>query len=172
MPSLISHAIAAIVVQSLIGALFGYPFLSQGIFVAGFLAMLIDLDQYGFSPTGTTPVGHSVLFGIVWVAAGSALFWLVLGQGEYSIALVSAYASHLALDAFTREGIYTVPKGGSPKHWLFPTDRDGAETWKRFPGVALRKRLRKADDPILNAVVSIASILIFVLLIALSPVPG
>jgi hypothetical protein len=160
--------------------LFGEPSISTGMFIAGLLAMLIELDYAELSQNHRTPIGHSLIFGIVWILAGwaiiSGLIFVDLISSdltlELTLSLVSAFATHLIIDSFTREGIYTFPISLDPKRWLNPLPEGDDVCWKywgQFPNDERKKKLRKSEDPILNICVSIPSLLLVIVLVAMLP---
>jgi hypothetical protein len=180
MANMLSHALAAMAFQGFLMLLFGGPSISTGTFIAGLLAMLIELDYAELSSNHRTPIGHSLAFGIIWVLAG----WVILSgifivgfissdlSLELTLALISAFATHLMIDSFTREGIYTYPKTTNPKRWLNPLlvgDDVCWKSWGQFPKEERKKKLKISDDPILNIFVSIPSLLLVIVLVAILP---
>lgn len=182
MAGLLSHSLAAMAFCALLRAVFGLPAISYGIFVAGIIAMLIELDLDELSPNKRTPIAHSVMFGLIWIGVISTLVWVLTISAsistrnalELTLAIVSAYTTHLAIDSFTIEGIYTFPKGLDIKRWikgLSKGDRECWEYWNLFSNEKLKNRLRKNDDPILNACISLPSLLVIIVFVAAMPKP-
>ena len=89
--------------------------------------MLINLDRGGSMNGRRTPYGHSLAFGILWLYVVVIILYFLhlfglhgLEQGiPFTIAFGAAYFSHLALDAFSNEGIFILPlsKGGKNHDW-------------------------------------------------------
>lgn len=182
MAGLLAHCLAAMAFQAFLGAAFGLPAISYGIFVAGLLAMLIELDLDELSPNKRSPIGHSVLFGLIWVSLFSILVWLlaialVLSSGvamELTLAVISAYTIHLAIDSFTKEGIYTFPKSPEIKRWVTGLSRGDSvcwEYWHVLENKRFKNWIRSNDDPILNACVSLPSLLVIIVFVAFMPKP-
>jgi len=171
-----AHALAAMAAMSLMGLAAGYPMLSYGVFVAGIFAVLLDMDERR-SPTSRYSVfSHSVLFGTYWCYAALCVF-LFLGvigwiEGktawEMTLAMVAAVSSHLLLDAFSKDGIFILPKG-KVNTW-FKELNDGDEkawsSWLRFPSEEWRNSHgRVQGEPMYNMMISLASmgVLLFAL---------
>jgi hypothetical protein len=182
MANLLAHALAAMAFSAFLGAVIGLPAISYGIFVAGLFAMLIELDLDELSPNKRSPITHSIFFGMIWIIVPSLLIYGISILGILSnknaimlaLAIVSAYTSHLAIDAFTKEGIYTFPKGYNVKIWikrLSKGDKVCWEYWNLFQSEKLKRWQRANEDPILNALVSIPSLLIIILFVAVMPKP-
>ena len=112
---------------------------------------------------------------LVWVTAG--LFSIPARNAmEITLAITSAYGTHLAIDSFTKEGIYTFPKGFEVRRWikgLLRGDTMAWEYWRLFRIEEIKgwKIGRNNDDPILNACVSLPSLLIIIFFVALMPKP-
>lgn len=182
MANLLAHALAAMAFSAFLGAVFGLPAISYGIFVAGLFAMLIELDLDELSPNKRSPITHSIFFGMIWIIVPSLLILTISILGILSnknafmlaLAIVSTYTSHLAIDTFTKEGIYSFPKGYNFKRWikrLSKGDKECWEYWNLFENKRFKTRLRRNDDPILNACVSLPSLLIIIIFVALMPKP-
>jgi hypothetical protein len=62
MANLLAHALAGLAFCGVMNIAFGLPPVTWGIFLAGFLAMLIELDLDDLSENHRSPIGHSVLF--------------------------------------------------------------------------------------------------------------
>jgi hypothetical protein len=180
MANMLSHALAAMAFHGFLMLLFGGPTISTGTFIAGLVAMLIELDYAELSPNHRTPIGHSLIFGIIWILVGGISlvglssislisYDLTL---ELSLALISAFATHLIIDSLTREGIYTYPKSLNPTRWIIPLPEGDDVCWKswgQFQNAERRRKLKISDDPILNIFVSIPSLLLVIVLVALLP---
>ena len=180
MAGLLAHCLAAMAFQAFLGAIFGLPPISYSIFIAGLFAMFIELDLDELSPNKRSPLAHSIFFGIIWIVMISMLTLIITIIGNLSsghalqltLAIISAYTIHLAIDSFTKEGIYTFPKGSNIKRWvkrLTKGDKVCWEYWYLLENKKLKKWLRKNDDPILNACVSLPSLLIIIAFVAMMP---
>ncbi len=93
---------------------------------------------------------------------------------EMILAIISAFATHLAIDLFTKEGVYTFPKGSNIKRWvtrLSKGDKNCWEYWHLFQSEKLKRWQRTNEDPILNALVSIPSLLTIIFFVAVMPKP-
>ncbi len=182
MVNLLAHGLSAMAACAIFGSIFGLPGISGAVFIAGFIAMLIELDIDDLSQNTRSPIGHSIFFGIFWTALFSLLIWIIAiaspmsksNAYELILALVSAYSMHIAIDSFTKEGIYSFPKGINLKRMfvrLSRGDRMCWEYWNCFQNEKLKKWIRANDDPILNAFVSIPSLLVIIVFVAIMPVP-
>jgi hypothetical protein len=177
MANLLAHALAAMAFCGLLNVLFGLPAVSWGIFAAGFLTMLIELDLDDLSENKRSPIGHSVFFGIIWIFVFSIIVWVIFPSEialRGSLAIISAYSTHLAIDIFTKEGIYVIPKGSKIRSWITRLSRGSTvswEYWHLFQNSRIKKLSRQNDDPILNALISIPSLLVIIVFVALMPVP-
>jgi membrane-bound metal-dependent hydrolase YbcI (DUF457 family) len=176
MAGLLSHALAAMAFSAFLGTVFGLPSISYGVFLAGFLAMIIELDVDELSKNKRSPIGHSIFFGLIWMISISILVWITIGSSgrakEMILALISAYTTHLLIDSFTKEGIYTFPRCFEVKRWFMGLSKgDSAcwECWHIFENKRFKNRLRGNDDPILNACVSLPSLLVIIVFVAMMP---
>lgn len=177
MANLLAHALAALAFCGILNLVIGLPPVTWGIFAAGLLAMLIELDMDDLSENDRSPIGHSLLFGFIWIGLLSSILWIVF---PYEIALggtlaiTSAITTHMAIDIFTTEGIYTFPKEKDVKKWITRLSRGDRECWEHW-GMFQTKRIEKLrrgnDDPILNAIISVPSLFIIIVFVALMPVP-
>jgi hypothetical protein len=183
MAGLLSHALLAMAASAILGSAMGLPGISWGVFAAGFIAMMIELDLDDLSQNSRSPIGHSIFFTIIWILIFSTLFFgLALGGTlsmklgkEMILAIISAFATHLTIDLFTKEGIYTFPKGYNIKRWvirLSKGDRKCWEYWHILKYEKLKRWQRANEDPILNALVSIPSLLIIIFFVAVMPLPS
>ncbi len=182
MANLLAHGLAAMATCAILGSIFGLPGITWGIFLAGFLAMLAEMDLDELSPNKRSPFGHSILFGFLWTLGISVIVWgMVSGDIlsrvnalKLTLAVISGYISHIGIDSFTKEGIYTFPKGPEFKKWvtrLSHGDRKCWEYWHLFKNAKFEKLLRANDDPILNAFVSIPSLLVIIIFVVIMPMP-
>jgi hypothetical protein len=184
MAGLLSHALGAIAFAALLGWVVGLPPISFGIFMAGVITMFMEQDYDELSATKRTPITHSVFFGIIWVVILSIFFLglapLKILSGRISqelvIAVISAFTTHLLIDAFTKEGIYIIPKGTDMRRWIRGLPRGETETWAywkqfRIEKILGRKISRANDDPILNACISLPSLIIIIIFVAAMPLP-
>jgi membrane-bound metal-dependent hydrolase YbcI (DUF457 family) len=177
MANLLAHALAGLAFCAVLNTILGIPSISWTIFLSGFLAMLIELDLDDLSENHRSPIGHSVFFGIVWVSVFSAVIW-VLFQSEIALggtlAIISAYSTHLVIDLFTKEGIYLFPKGSKIRKWICRLSEGDNECWEYWivvQNTRLNRIKRGNDDPILNALISVPSLLAIIVFVALMPVP-
>ncbi len=165
-------------------AMFGLPAISNGVFIAGLFAMVIELDSDELSPNKRSPIAHSILFGLIWIAVISILIWISAFSGlisgrnaiELTLAVISAYTTHLAIDSFTKEGIYTFPKGFKIKKWVKGLSRGDSVTWEywrlfRIERIKGRNVCGPNDDPILNTCISVPSLLVIIAFVATMPMP-
>jgi hypothetical protein len=177
MANLLAHALAALAFCGMLNLAFGLPPITWGIFAAGLLAMLIELDLDDLSENHRSPVGHSLLFGIVWIVIFSAMIWIVFTSDIAlggTLAIISAFTTHLSIDLFTKEGIYTFPRGKDMKKWitrLSEGERKCWGNWRIFQSKRIEKVKRGNDDPILNAIISVPSLLAIIVFVAMMPVP-
>jgi hypothetical protein len=177
MANLLAHALAGLAFCGVMNIAFGLPPVTWGIFLAGFLAMLIELDLDDLSENHRSPIGHSVLFGILWIVVFSIIVWIIFPKEIAlggTLAVISAYTTHLVIDLFTKEGIYTFPKGSNVKKWitrLSKGDRICWMHWRVFQNRRIERLKRGNDDPILNALISVPSLLAIIIYVALMPIP-
>jgi len=75
------------------------------------MAVLVDLDYSG-PPPGRTPFGHSVPAAIFWCGLACALAAILAPAwlAGTALAAATAFATHLALDAFTAGGVFLWPR--------------------------------------------------------------
>ncbi len=174
MANLLAHCLSAMALQSAINPYLGLRFISESSFLAGIVGMAIHLDRDCYNG-GRTPYLHSLLFGILHSLLVVAFTMLAL---EFDIAkmdqavliltiLPTGFASHLLTDILTEEGIYLFPGTHRVQDWfLRRVDSENSWTcWKKF---SLSKN-RSNDDPILNFFVSSVSLIVLILLLALTP---
>jgi len=156
------------------------------VFLSGVLSALLELDRTPHQPT-RTPLGHSLPAAAAWsfllcaLAAGLSPDSL---QGA-ALASISAFSSHLALDALTAEGVFLWPEGIALEDWLQPYPPGaliehrgrhylildgsgglGAEPWSGWRRLSLT-RVRDGSFA-LNAPISAAGLVAIVLAVALS----
>lgn len=140
----------------------------MGIFLAGLLSIIIDLD-IGFPYSVNTPFAHSIFFAILWIYVGvivlSLLNYISLISFdcliETSLALLSAYSTHLIIDAFT-QGIYTFPRDLRIRDWLHPTPKGSNAAWENWGKFKFKTELSDLS-------ISVASITFIIIFIALTP---
>ncbi len=119
MPSNLSHCLFAVMVCGGANLAFGLPPISSSIFFAGFIAMLMSLDYSVEKGKNRTPWIHSLVSCIVLPIAFGLIAYLIHTLGildwtmtlELSIGFCVGYATHVALDFFTCEGIFIFRKG-------------------------------------------------------------
>jgi hypothetical protein len=141
------------------------------------MAMLIELDLDDLSENKRSPIGHSVFFGVVWITIFSVAIWMIF-PGEIALmgtlTVTAAYSTHLIIDLFTKEGIYVFPRGPKITSLILRLSRGSSKTWENwylFQNSRIKKLSRKNDDPILNALISIPSLLVIIVFVAMMPVP-
>lgn len=184
MSGLLSHALAAMAAAAVMYLLLGLPAISFGIFAAGVISMLMEQDYDELSPNKRTPITHSIFFGIIWVVIIFIILWssVSIKLISYSIALeltvavISAFSTHLAIDTFTKEGIYIIPKGIHAKKWIKGLPKGGTTTWDywrqyRIDNILGKNVSRANEDPILNAAISLPSLMIIIIFVAAMPPP-
>lgn len=139
--------------------------------------MLIELDLDDLSENHRSPIGHSIFFGVLWVVIFSIVLWeifpfdIALGG---TLAIISAYSTHLSIDLFTKEGVYLFPKGLKMRKWITRLSRGERtcwEYWTLFQNTKINKIKRGNDDPILNSLISVPSLLAIIVYVALMPPP-
>ena len=92
-----------------------------------------------------------------------------------TLAIISAYSTHLLIDVFTKEGIYLFPKGTNIRKWVMRLpegDRTCWDYWVKLQNAKLDKLKRGNDDPILNSLISVPSLLAIIVFVAMMPPPG
>lgn len=119
MPGLLAHCLVAMALQGALGLALGLPALSWGMFAAGIIAMLADIDSTGIPPH-RTPFGHSAPFAFLWSYSLFAAAAIIAPPSapEFALAASVAFGSHLLLDAFTKGGIFTLPRTRRVPDWL------------------------------------------------------
>ncbi|UCG70140.1 MAG: hypothetical protein JSV09_03750 [Thermoplasmata archaeon] len=177
MANLLAHALAAMAFCAALNFIVGIPAISWGVFLAGFFAMLIELDLDDLSENHRSPIGHSVSFGVIWIVTFSLVVWIIFPKEmafRGILSIIAAYFTHLLIDVFTKEGIYVHPRGPKIKSWitrLSMGDTKCWEYWNVFQNIHIDKWKRQNDDPILNASVSLPSLLIIIFFVAIMPLP-
>ncbi|MEW5761191.1 MAG: metal-dependent hydrolase [Candidatus Thermoplasmatota archaeon] len=194
MAGLLAHCLAAIVFQAFLGKLFGYNFISNGIFIAGLIAMLIDIDHIDLPPY-RTPYTHSVLFSFVWIYAIWFIALILNFQVfEMTLSAISAFFTHLVIDANTKGGIYIYPHTKDYRQWFVPLPmtneieklrfgvyavklnwlkigaiREGDMAWKfwrRYPEKLKARKQRESSSARYNVSISLVSLCLLALLVA------
>ncbi len=160
--------------QSAVNPLLGAEFISEPSFFAGIVGMVIHLDYDGFNG-GRTPYLHSVLAGLLFSLASFAFILLTGETGlldirttlPFSTVIPAGFLSHLLVDAFTNEGVYLAPDTTCVRKW-FQREPNPDDSWVHWSKFSLSSN-RKNDDPILNLIVSSASLGVLIALLALTP---
>lgn len=137
MPSQFVHAVVGALASFGIAFALGLPALPLAPFAGVMAALLLNLDRFE-SPRGLrSPRGHSLLMGWVWNCTVAALLWLlsIIYLTQQQLVLLSLGAaigiwSHLALDSFTDEGIYTIPS--SLRRAFVPLPDGATEHWEKW----------------------------------------
>ena len=184
MAGLLSHALAAMAAAAVMYLLLGLPAISFGIFAAGVISMLIEQDYDELSTNKRTPITHSILFGIIWIIILSIILWssasiTIISNSialELTLAVISAFSTHLVIDAFTKEGIYIIPKGTNVKKWIRGLPIGDTVAWGywrqfRIDNIRGRNISRANEDPILNSAISLPSLILIIALVAAMPPP-
>lgn len=179
MSNLLSHSLFAIILQAVVGFLFGFPLISTGIFLAGILALLPNLDCSELMPNHRTPYSHSVFFGIIWTAAAVVVLLLLYSihhlqfttSIELSLAVATAMFSHLFLDFFTEDGIFIFPKRRSLKHVFRGINLGDERMWKYWEKVS-SDRLgilpKKSGDALFNLYINVPSLALLIVYVGVS----
>jgi hypothetical protein len=102
-----------------VNLVFGLPPISSSIFFAGFITMLVNLDYSAKTGKNRTHRIHSVVSCIILPIAFALFMYLMHTLGilswtislELSIGFSVGYATHIALDFFTCEGIFIFHDG-------------------------------------------------------------
>ena len=174
-----AHCLFAMAVQGLVGLLFGLPLISHGVFLAGIVAMAIDMDMFHVKSRKRSVYSHSLLFCCIWAYVCWMIAFLVEAWGysssivtlEVTLAVSVGLFSHLSIDLLTREGVYLYPVTSGPKDWLdaHPTStRRVWGAWKVLPPRSWRERRgREEGDGMLNTVLSVLSLMALVCYIAI-----
>ncbi len=184
MAGLLSHALAAMAASAVLYLLLDLPAISFGIFVAGVISMLMEQDYDELSPNKRTPITHSIFFGIIWIVTLSIIFWNLGSikiisnriRLELVLAVIAAFTTHLAIDTFTKEGIYIIPKGTHVKKWIQGLPKGDTAAWGYWRHYHLERIVgknvsRPNEDPILNTAVSLPSLMIIIIFVAAMPPP-
>jgi hypothetical protein len=184
MSGLLSHALAAMAAAAVMYLVLGLPAISFGIFMAGVISMLLEQDYDELSTNKRTPITHSIFFGIIWVVIISMILWSSASIKaisssialEFTVAVFSAFSTHLVIDAFTKEGIYIIPKGTQVKKWIRGLSRGDTATWDywrhyHIENIRGKNVSRANEDPILNTAISLPSLMIIIIFVAAMPPP-
>jgi hypothetical protein len=117
--NLLRHALAG-ALTSFAAALALFPAHAQAMTFAGAMsALLVNLDRYEMPEGRRTPFGHSVLAWALWSYAASLILAVLAfarvvdfaSSAPVAIGVAIGYATHLALDSFSGEGVYLFPNG-------------------------------------------------------------
>ncbi|UCD92474.1 MAG: hypothetical protein JSV43_00645 [Methanobacteriota archaeon] len=171
---LLAHCLSAMALQSVFNPFLGLNYLSVTSFMSGIVSMLVHLDRDSYNGK-RTPLLHSVLFGVIWSLL-AALFLCLVSMSELmtqiqllplATVFPTAFASHLLADAMTEEGIYLMPRTLHISRW-FQRKYDPDNSWANWKTATLPGK-RRNDDPILNFCVSFVSLVVLIVLLALTP---
>ena len=162
MPELFTHCLFAMAVESLVSLTLGLDGLDQWSFIAGMLAMSLNMDTQHLPGCKRGPFSHSVagvLLLLSFIGLGSFLTttsWL-----EIVIASGVGLISHLFLDSFTEYGIYLWPRIDADimKNIFSPYAHGGKRWWSGWKGFKMPVTLGKSSSPKLNIMVSIPSLI-------------
>jgi membrane-bound metal-dependent hydrolase YbcI (DUF457 family) len=121
-----------------------------------------------------TPLGHSILFAIIWVYVVSLALYIAHVSGgaperfwtEGTLAMATGYGSHLLIDAITADGIYSVPKTKNVRKWLRIRDSEW-RSWRSLSASSLMKKKRSNDDMLLNIGICVVSFVLLLIIVAL-----
>ena len=124
MPELFTHCLFAMAVESLVSLTLGLDGLDQWTFIAGMLAMSLNMDIQHLPGCTRGPFSHSLAAVLVFlsfigiVAYAVTPLWI-----ELVVASSVALLSHLLLDSFTDDGIYLWPRidAGLMKNIFYPS---------------------------------------------------
>ena len=159
MPSNISHCLFALAVCGFVDLSAGLPPLSTSIFVAGLAALLINLDCSAKDRIKRTPWLHSVPSAMAASSVFALVAALLMSMGadpslavEVCLGTSVAFATHLALDFLTKEGIYVFSGGG----------------WRRVNASLIGIVPKSEEDALLNVYICIPSAVAVLFLIGLS----
>lgn len=196
MPGLIAHCIFAMVMQAILGYSFGFPLLSHGIFVSGIISMLIDMDHLEIPPH-RTPITHSIIFAPFWIYIIWMFSYIIMPSVSLEILLsgVSAFTTHMLMDAFTKGGIYTYPRVWKIREIFEPlalgkdveslssgkyilrinylrhaavmSGDAGWKAWNRFPSRLISRHYPSSSSEKLNAIISFIGIILIAIIIVL-----
>jgi hypothetical protein len=187
MPGLLAHCLVAMAFEGCLGRACGWPTLSWGMFAAGIIAVLVDLDDCGLRPN-RTPLGHSLLSAIFagYIITAATAIASPSGAAEMALAVSVAFGSHLALDACTKGGIFMFPRSWHFPEWLemlpakplrlggaeyvivdekgFVELQEGSLSWKGWRRAAFSKTHEDGSGK-LNAVLCVAGLTGLVVLV-------
>lgn len=143
-----------------VNLLMDLPPVSSSLFLAGFVAMLINLDYSKKTKLNRTPLGHSIFSALLWSMIFLILMLILSSYGifdwhiafQLSIVFAASYITHLLLDFFTIEGLYTF-KG---KRWL------------RINSTLLGMEPKKESSALLNIYLCIPSAVAIMVLVGIA----
>lgn len=138
----------------------GLPPVSSSLFLAGFAAMLINLDYSAKTKLNRTPLGHSIFSAPLWSMIFLIFMFILSSSGildwhiafELSVVFAASYITHLILDFFTLEGLY-IFKG---KRWL------------RINSTLLGMEPKKESSALLNIYLCIPSAVAIMVLVGIA----
>lgn len=170
----LTHALAAAAMQCAFNVILDQPIIGLNIFVAGILAMLINLDRIDGMSGKHSPLGHSIGFGLIWIYVAVCVtylayaFDLLAGHAVLGLftAVVSAYVTHLLLDAFTEEGIFSFPNLGKFGQLFKASDSNYIREWEAWGRLSLASPKRRLTDGRIN----IAMLLILLVFVAFAEI--
>lgn len=174
-----AHCLFAMAVQGVVGLLFGLPMISHSVFLAGIVAMAIDMDAFQLKSRKRSVYSHSILFSLVWIYLCWMLALVVELWGlsapsitlEVTLGVSVGLISHLSIDMLTSEGVYLFPVTPRPGEWFVAhpwSSRRAWGAWRVFPSRCWREVKGRAEgDGALNTALSVSSLLALVCYIAL-----
>ena len=123
----LTHALFAGAVMAALNPIFGLDVIGWNVFLAGMVAMLLNLDRVETAVGKRSPAGHSIVFILILLyILGCAiyLFCVLTGTsllvgGTLALAIAVGEFTHLFLDALTGS-IFTFPKDLKMRSWLRP----------------------------------------------------
>ena len=166
MTNQLTHALLAGALIALINPLLGIQVISWNVFLAGIVAMLLDMDM----SEKTGPICHSLGFataavyvtGMVSFAfcalTGTPLFY----AGLMVLTVAVGLFSHLCLDVLTGEQVYTFPRNLEPSSWFSKVDVKFDRFWGAWGRFSMAsKQTRDSRVNLLSVTLLIVTIAVF-----------
>ncbi len=150
----LTHALAASTMQCILNLMMGEPVFNVNVFLAAVLAMIINLDRFGYVTSSgnssfksrmdrRSPIGHSIGIGLIWIYLSYLIIqflnaYVDLGlDPAMTITVISAFATHLLLDHLDG-GIYSIPTNTDPSTWFKKHIPGEKKTWPAWAGTNTR----------------------------------
>ena len=164
MGNMLSHGLLAGALMALTNLLLGLEPMSWNVFLAGIVAILLNLDSGASRIAPGSPFCHSLGFGffMLYLAGVGAYFASVFfGIGfvatfPWVLAIGIGIFAHLIAEAATGEPIFTVPKNLRPISWLVDCGSESTGFWCAWGRFSLKRWVMR--DSHLNGI-SLALIL-------------